>query len=133
MGPWSFKDLAAHLTGWRERTIRRLEAQPGLEPPPPWPADLTEDDAINRWIYERNRDRPLRAVLDEADQSFVRLAAAIGALPAGELSTPGRFAWMDGRPLSEGDFFGHFHEEHEGPVRAWLGGAPSFPADRTLG
>ena len=26
MGPWSFKDLAAHLLGWRDRTIARLEA-----------------------------------------------------------------------------------------------------------
>ena len=25
MGEWTFKDLAAHLTGWRERSIRRLE------------------------------------------------------------------------------------------------------------
>src|SRR3712207_2339708 len=125
MGTWSFKDLAAHLTGWRERTIRRLEAPPGAEPPTPWPADLNDDDAINRWIYERNRDRPLREVLSEADQSFARLAVAVGALPEADLSTPGRFAWMDGRAVADGDFFGHFHEEHEDAVRAWLAGPSS--------
>jgi hypothetical protein len=123
MGAWSFKDLAAHLTGWRERTIGRLEAPPGAEPPPPWPAELTDDDAINRWIYERNRDRSSRDVLAEADQSFARLASAIRALPAPDLVTPGRFPWMDGRPVVEGDFFGHFREEHEGDVRAWLAGS----------
>ena len=26
MGEWTFKDLAAHLLGWRQRTIARLEA-----------------------------------------------------------------------------------------------------------
>lgn len=120
MGEWTFKDLVAHLTGWRERTIRRLEAGPGREPPTPWPGDLTDDDAINAWIYERNRDRPLREVLAEADASFDRLAAALAALPDEDVTTPGRFAWLEGQPLVTGDFFGHLHEEHEPSIRAWL-------------
>ena len=120
MGDWTFKDLVAHLTGWRERTIRRLEAGPGREPPPPWPSHLTVDDEINAWIYERQRDRPLPEVLAEADASFERLAAAVAALPEEELTTPGRFAWMEGKPLVAGDFFGHLHEEHEPAIRAWL-------------
>ncbi len=35
MGAWTFKDLAAHLTGWRERTIGRIEAAGRSEPEPP--------------------------------------------------------------------------------------------------
>ena len=120
MGDWTFKDLAAHLTGWRERTIRRLEAGPDREPPIPWPSHLTDDDEINQWIYEQNRDRPLREVLAEADASYQRLAAAVAALPEEDLTTPGRFAWMEGKPLVDGDFFGHLHEEHEPDIRAWL-------------
>src|SRR5690349_5003052 len=83
MGEWTFKDLAAHLTGWRERTIARLEAagQGEEAPPPQWPRHLNDDDAINTWIYEQNRDRPLKDVLADADRSFERLAAAIAALP----------------------------------------------------
>lgn len=120
MGDWTLKDLAAHLTGWRERTIRRIEAGPGREPPTPWPGHLTGDDAINAWIYERNRDRPLREVLAEADASFARLAAAVAALPDEDLTAPGRFAWLEGQPLVAADFFGHLHEEHEPSIRAWL-------------
>ena len=120
MGDWTFKDLVAHLTGWRERTIRRLEAGPGPEPPTPWPGHLTEDDEVNEWIYEQNRDRPLREVLAEADASYQRLAAAAAALPEEDLTTPGRFAWMEGKPLADGDFFGHLHEEHDPDIRAWL-------------
>ena len=120
MGDWTFKDLVAHLTGWRERTIRRLEAGPGREPTTAWPSHLTEDDEINQWIYEQNRDRPLREVLAEADASHQRLAAAVAALPEEDLTTPGRFAWMEGKPLADGDFFGHLHEEHEPDIRAWL-------------
>ena len=120
MGDWTFKDLVAHLTGWRERTIRRLEAGPGREPTTAWPGHLTEDDEINDWIYEQNRDRPLRDVLAEADTSYQRLAAAVAALPEEDLTTPGRFAWMEGKPLADGDFFGHLREEHEPDIRAWL-------------
>ena len=125
MGEWTFKDLAAHLTGWRARTIARLEAaSQGQEaPPPPWPASLETDDDVNAWIYQQNRDRPLRDVLSDADGSYQRLAAALAALPETDLTTPGRFAWMEGKPLAEGDFFGHLHEEHEPSIHAWLSGA----------
>ena len=39
---WSIKDIVAHLTGWRRRTVARLQAaQRGEgEPPPYWPAYL---------------------------------------------------------------------------------------------
>ncbi len=124
MGAWTFKDLAAHLAGWRERTIARLEAagRGEPEPSPPWPAELTEDDPINAWIYRQNRDRPLRAVLADADQSYARLAAGIATLSEEAVTTPGHFPWMDGEALAGGDLFGHLHEEHEPAVRAWLGG-----------
>lgn len=120
MGDWTLKDLAAHLTGWRERTIARLEAGSGKEPPTPWPAALADDDAINQWIYQRNHERPVRAVLEEADTSYSRLAAAIEALPEASITTPGRFAWLAGESLAAADLFGHFHEEHEATLRAWL-------------
>jgi hypothetical protein len=125
MGEWTFKDLAAHLTGWRARTIARLEAAArGQETPPtPWPAHLETDDDINGWIYQQNRNRPLSDVLADADGSYERLAAALAALSKTDLTTPGRFAWMEGKPLAEGDFFGHLHEEHEPSIRACLSGA----------
>src|SRR3712207_9051846 len=55
MGEWTFKDLVAHITGWRARSLRRLEAaangQP--EPDPVWPANRVSDDEINDWIQDR--------------------------------------------------------------------------------
>jgi hypothetical protein len=123
MGEWTFKDLAAHLTGWREVLIAWLEAGPGQEPPTPWPAELTADDDVNDWIYARNRDRPLRDVLADADASYTRIAAAIAALPEEDVTTPGRFSWLEGEALVRmADFPGHLAEEHEPSVRAWLAG-----------
>src|SRR6059058_6681566 len=53
-GGWSIKDIVAHLTGWRRRTVRRLQATLNHEPDflPSWPPELQEDDEINAWIYE---------------------------------------------------------------------------------
>lgn len=120
MGDWTFKDLVAHLGGWRERTIRRLEAGPGQELTPFWPSNLTDDDEINAWFYEQNRDRPVRDVLADYDASFGRLAAAIAALPDEDVTTPGRFDWMEGKALADASLFDHLHEEHEPSIRAWL-------------
>src|SRR5262245_60098983 len=122
-GPWSIKDIVAHLTGWRRRTVARLQAvQHGEpEPPPPWPAHLQTDDEINAWIYESNHERPVQEVLADSHQLFQQLLAAIEGLPDEVLIDPGRhLPWLQGHPFSAGEFFAHFHEEHEPEMRAWL-------------
>lgn len=119
---WSIKDIVAHLTGWRRRTVARLQAaQRGeADPSPPWPAQLQTDDEINAWIYEANRDRSVPEVLSDSRQVFDQLVAAIEAFPEAELLDPNRFPFMEGEPLTAAALFGHFHEEHEPDMRAWL-------------
>jgi hypothetical protein len=125
MGEWTFKDLAAHLTAWRRRTVRRLQAAGRGEPPPanPWPAELGDDeeDPINTWIHEQTRDRPLAEVLAAADTVYDDFAEAIEKLPLALLTDPMRFDWMGGVALADGDFAGHL-DEHEPDVRRWLAG-----------
>ncbi len=132
-GEWTFKDVAGHLNGCRERTVDRLEAaaRDAAPPPPSWPDDLSDEteegtEAINRWIYERDRDRPAADVLAEAREQFRRMREAVEAIPEETLVTPGRFPWLGGEPLSavlEGSF-GHLSEEHEPAIRAWLSNRP---------
>lgn len=122
MGEWTFKDLAAHLAGWRERRIAELEAVVAGRPRPPlpWPAEMDDDDTINDWLHERDRDRSLDDALADYDRSFDRLAAAIEALPEEIVSDPDYFAWSDGVPIVEVDFTDHLHDEHVPSIRAWL-------------
>jgi hypothetical protein len=125
MGEWTFKDLAAHVLGWRERTIRRLEsaAQGRGTPPSPWPSDLDgDDDRVNDWIQEQSRDRSVRDVLDDVDRSYERLANAVAALPEDVLTRPGAFDWLGDQSLADLDPFSHVHDEHESSIRAWLAG-----------
>ena len=121
-GAWSIKDIVAHLTGWRRRTVGRFRAALRHEPapPPPWPAHLQTDDEINAWIYAAHRDRPLAEVLRESRDVFQQLVEALDAFPEADLLDPGRFGWLEGEPLTGAAFFGHFHEEHEPDMRAWL-------------
>lgn len=126
MGDWTFKDLVAHLTGWRARGLRRLEASANGQPEPKsaWPAKLTTDDEINTWIYEQNRDRLLGEVVGESRESFARLAEIVQMLPDEALSTPDYYPWLEGHALgpaiTSGAYFGHWHEEHEPHIRRWL-------------
>src|SRR5215210_223415 len=121
MGAWTFKDVAGHLAGWRNRRVAQLEAVGRREPPPPdpWPAELEDDDRINDWIRERDSTRSLDDVLADYDGSFDRLAAAISALPDDVLRNAGSLPGVD-EPLLEVDWFSHLRDEHEPAIRAWL-------------
>ncbi len=122
-GFWSVKDIVAHLTGWRRRTVARLQAAQRGEPdpPPPWPAQLQTDDEINAWIYEANHGRSVQEILDESHRVFQQLLAAIEGFPAEILVDPARRPpWLGDQPITAYTFFAHFHEEHEPGMRAWL-------------
>ena len=82
-GDWSMKDIVAHLTGWNRWLVIRFQAaaRGEAEPLPPWPAQLREDDEINAWIYESNRNRSLEEILDETHQVHHQLLKVIEGLP----------------------------------------------------
>src|SRR5512140_3421199 len=109
-GHWSVKDIVAHIASWRRRTVARLQAvahgEP--EPAPMWPPDLKTDDEINAWLYERERGKSVRETLDESQQVFQQLRAAVDALPEDMLSNAANFPWLQGQPLTAAILFSHF-------------------------
>jgi hypothetical protein len=122
-GQWSMKDMVAHLTGWQPRLIADMQAaQRGEpEPPPPWPTHLQTEDEINAWIYESNRERSVREVLDESRQVFQQLLAVIEGLPDDVRIEPEwHLVWLNGKRFSASEFFDHFRDDHEPDVLAWL-------------
>ncbi|HET8845469.1 MAG TPA: DinB family protein [Ktedonobacteraceae bacterium] len=124
-GGWSIKDIVAHITGWRRRTVLRFRAalDPTVDTTPYWPAELDEDNEfneINAWIYKANQDRSLADVLSDSREVFQQLVAAIDALSDEQLNDPQRFPWLEGERLTGAFIFDHFHEEHESDMRAWL-------------
>ena len=126
-GSWSIKDVIAHLTAWRRRTVGRLESVANGQPEPAheWPADLHEDDEINAWFQARDRDKSVRETLAESRRVFEQLTSAIEKLPDDALDDPARFPWMQGAPVTGATLFGHFHEEHEADMRGYLSRQPA--------
>lgn len=124
-GAWTAKDVVAHHTGWQRRLNASIAAaQRGeAEPPPPWPAHLQEEDEINAWIYESNRERSLQDILDEEERVFRELLAVVEALPDDvQIERDWRLVHLDGRRFPAGEFFDHFHDDHEAEMRDWLAG-----------
>ena len=121
-GGWSIKDIVAHITGWRRRSVRRFQALLHHAPDfsPPWPPELREDDEINAWMYESNRDRPLADVLSESREVFQQLVETLDAFSEEELQDLRRTLGLEEEQVSGSLFFAHFHEEHEPDMRAWL-------------
>jgi hypothetical protein len=128
-GDWSLKDIVAHLTAWNRRLASHLQAAQRREPepPPPWPAHLQGDDDINAWIYESNRARSVRELLDETQQVFQQILAFVEGLPEDvriEQVHEGErvyyLVWLEGQRRQPGEFFDHFHDDHEPDVRAWM-------------
>ncbi len=127
-GEWSIKDIVAHLTFWQRQTVGRFRAalQNAPLPPTPWPAHLgTEEeisardestawDEVNAWICATNRDRSVSDVLRDSRDVFQQVVETLDAFPEAEVLDSARLPWLEG-------FFGHFHEEHEPDMRAWLG------------
>jgi hypothetical protein len=92
---WSAKDLIAHITAWKERQARRMEAAVSGETPPSFD-DVGQENAQ---IFEQYRLVSLSEVEQEADRISAELIAVVGRFPEEELIDPQRYAWTNGRPL----------------------------------
>lgn len=129
IGEWSMTDLIAHLTGWQRRFNARLAAMEKGEPlpPPPWPVDLETEDEINGWIIESNQGRPAPDVVDDSYRILQALIALVERLPDDsrieQVHHEGRIYhlfWVGDERFQAGEFFDHYHDDHESDVRAWL-------------
>lgn len=123
---WTFKDFAAHLTDWENRTIDLLE-DPAA--PAPW-GDGLDTDAVNEFIHERNAPRPPEDVLRDAAAVYLRLRGLVSGLSDAELNDPARFPALDGAALGPQltgeSFFDHIRGEHADDLAYWRSGAPTY-------
>jgi hypothetical protein len=128
LSDWSIKDTLAHLMAWQKRSIARLEAAQLKKEPiyPKWPAgpaDETDDtERINAWIYQTYRDHPWPSVHRAWRTGFLRFLELVKAIPEIDLLEPGKYAWLDGQPLSEVliGSYEHHHFDHLEPLLALL-------------
>jgi len=107
IGELSLKDEVAHLRAWLVVTIARLEAaQSGRAPVyPAWASGLLSaddepaTDRMNREIYDVWRARPWVEVYRTWRDDYLRFLALAEAVPAGDLTDPARYPWLNGHAL----------------------------------
>jgi len=81
---WSVKDELAHIIAWQLNTLARLAALLHDEPVP----DFSDYQAINRSIYDTNRDRTLAEIVAEGDRAYTDFTALIQSLSDDDLARP---------------------------------------------
>ncbi len=120
-GDWSIQDVLAHLHGWQQISIARVEAALNDTQPayPDWlggasPFYVEEHTAdFNARIVALYREQPWPAVYQAWRQGFLRFLEWSRALPEADLLDPRRYPWLEGYPLSavlEGTW--EHHQEH---------------------
>jgi hypothetical protein len=119
---WSVKDILAHIAFWEQRVTAWAAAlSQGTRPEPPfWSGDWSEE-RINQAIYEQNRDRPLRDVLDQWQAVHKGVLQAVQAMSDQELFER-KVEWLGNASFAEalpGNTYEHFRH-HEQDIRAWL-------------
>ena len=126
--PWTVKDVVAHLWGWQQASVARMQAALQNKEPdyPAWwvrfGPDPEEDlDQTNAWIYEQNRDKPWAKVYADWKTQFQHYLDLAGQVPEKDLLEPGRYAWMGEYALSASSLGSlEHHREHYDEVSGWL-------------
>jgi hypothetical protein len=122
----SVKDILAHLTGWQQVSVARLEAaRDGKEPNyPRWSPELdvvheTDNNAVNAWIFGAYSAKTWDEVHDEWRDRFRYVLELAGAIPEEKWFIPGVPAWLGEYQLSavlEGSW--EHHSEHLDELKA---------------
>jgi uncharacterized damage-inducible protein DinB len=119
-GPWSAKDVIAHVTAWDVDLLTNLgKVNRGQKPgKTDWSAASIQ--AQNDLWHAELKDRPPERVLADYIGVHQQLLRQVADLTDAELAAPA--GWLQGRPLYQ-YFVDHVvnHEsEHAGELAAWL-------------
>ena len=118
-GGWSPKDNLAHLSEWMNSMMGyHMDRRPAHEVMN-LPEEITRGwdmEVINPELFERNKDRPVKEVLDELRRTYDTVIAKLEATPFENLMKPRHAEDPEKRPLLLwviGDTSGHFAEHRE--------------------
>jgi len=118
-GGWSPKDNLAHLAEWMKILMGyHMDHRPPYEVLNVSP-DVTKDwdmDVINPVIFERNRNRSVKDVIDELKRTYAELTAKLTSISFEDLMKPRHADDPEKRPLLNwvlGDTTDHFAEHRE--------------------
>ncbi len=123
-GDWSVKDIIYHLSMWEAELVRLLWQAAHNEKPTAAQVIGGPVDATNAAWHAQGKDRPLERALDDFIGVRKQTVRRVEALPEKDFEDPGRYPWLNDRPLWEwiaSDSFEH-ESEHAEQIRQWRAG-----------
>jgi len=104
---WSIKDVMAHLWGWQQISIARMEAGTLDREPefPKWVMDLhgvweESADKTNARIYEINHEKPWTEIYRNWRDGFLRFLDLGNKISEKDLIDGDRYLWLKGYSLA---------------------------------
>jgi hypothetical protein len=96
VGPWSIKDVLAHLADWQARMPVWLAAAQCGEAVQTPASDLTwqQLDILNQRIYEAHRDQSLDEIFEYFHTIYNHFMEMVEAMPEEEMMVRGRYAFL---------------------------------------
>lgn len=113
VGPWSVRDLLAHVTTWDEEALKALPVIVEGRRVPRYSTLYGGIDAFNAQSQGRKQGLSLEQVLTELEETHQRLLSYLDGVPDSAFATEGRFL----RRLRQ-DTYGHYRE-HTEHILAW--------------
>jgi hypothetical protein len=118
-GDWSVKDILAHVT-WHEQEMFNLILNRTLAGSDLWNVSL---ELRNRTIYEENRERDLKDVLDDYKIVFEGLMDVMQTLTDADLQDASHFkgmpsAWKPWEIIAQNTY--EHYDDHLADLTAWL-------------
>ena len=126
---WSIKDVVAHLWGWQQISIARMQGGVQDEEPvfPKWVEELNEDweentDQTNARFYEINHDKLWSEIHQNWRNGFLRFLELGNRISERDLLDTGKCPWLKGYSLAF-IFVASYdhHQEHLEKLTDWLG------------
>ena len=113
-GPWSVKDILAHVTTWEDEALKYLPLIATGGRPPRY-VTFGGIDAFNAMMTERKRGLSLAEVLEQLDDTHRRLLDVVRAAPEEQFVRETRF-----RRRLRLDTYRHY-PQHAQAIREWRG------------
>lgn len=120
---WAIKDIVAHITAWERLAADRLSAAingSALN----FPIINNWDDvhAFNAARYAENKDKPIAAILEDAQTSYRSFVSIVEGLDDDFIANPLPFDWADNMTAFEliaANSYWHY-KEHSEAIENWL-------------
>jgi hypothetical protein len=123
IGPWSVKDVLAHLAAWESELVTGLLHLQQGKKPTHLLAAMGQRDEYNAKRYEENKDRNLDRVFADFQDVRMQLESWIEEFSDRALNNPNQYKALNGQPLWQvikNSSFGH-EAEHIPAIGAFAG------------